>query len=145
MTRRLISTKALVITVAGIAAAGCGSSSSLSKSKVATTTTPPATTPQAPSTPSTPSTPTAPSANQVLPSGISSSTPITSSVVRQALVNRLSQISAIPASKDESITDCIINKLQAQNLATYGLASSHLNEVKDDSATCTRQALTGHG
>jgi cell division septation protein DedD len=130
-----------VIAVAALAAAGCGSSSSKSKAitgQVATT--PPA--PQTPSTPSGTSTTATTTPSSVIPTSLSSSTPITSPALRVALVKKLATVSAIPRKDDGPIADCVIKKLEAKGIKTYGEANKQLTDVRDDAAACTKQILT---
>ena len=131
----------VVIAVAALAAAGCGSSSS-SKSNANTAANQPASTPQTPSTPST-GTGTSASPGNVMPGKLSSSTPIDSPTLRDALVKKLATVSAIPAKDDGPIADCVVKKLKAQGVKTYGDANKRLSDVRNDAAACTRQVLTG--
>jgi ABC-type oligopeptide transport system substrate-binding subunit len=140
MSRRF-SLVAVLVAVAALAAAGCGSSS---KSK--TTQPPPATTPPTPQTPSTgtgTSTTGSTTPSSLIPSHLSSSTPIDSPALREALVKKLATVSAIPSKDDGPIADCVIKKLKSQGIQTYGDANKHLSSVRDSAAACTKQVLTG--
>jgi hypothetical protein len=143
MSRRVLLVTAIIAATA-IAAEGCGSSSS-SKSNAKTSgqaaTTPP--TPQTPSTGTGTSTTATKPPSNLIPSHLSSSTPINSPALREALVKKLATVSAIPAKDDGPIADCVVKKLESQGIKTYGDANSHLSDVRTAAASCTRQVLTG--
>ena len=141
MSRRF-SLVAVLVAGAALAAAGCGSSS---KSKTSAPQ-PAATTPTAPQTPSTgtgTSTTASTTPSNLIPSHLSSSTPIDSPALREALVKKLATVSAIPSKDDGPIADCVIKKLKSQGILTYGDANKHLTNVRDSAAACTKQVLTG--
>ena len=127
----------VTIAAAAIAAAGCGSGS---KSKPNTAANPPAATSPAPATPST-GTGSVPS--NLIPGKLSSSTPISSPVLRAALIKKLASVSAIPAKDDAPIADCVVKKLDSLGIKTYGEANKRLSDVRNAAGVCTRQVLTG--
>jgi hypothetical protein len=132
----------VLLAVSALAAAGCGSSS---KSK--TSAQRPASTPPAPQTPSTATGTTTTGGKttpgNVIPSNLSASTPITSPALRDALIKKLATVTAIPQKDDAPIADCVIKKLKAQGIQTYGDANKRLNDVRNDAAACTKQVLAG--
>ncbi len=120
----------VVIAVAAMAAAGCGSSSS---SKSAT--------PAAPATPSTPSTGTGTGTTPTGGLTGSASTPISSPIVRAALIKKIGEQASFPKAKDSPWADCVIKQLQADGIKTVGDAQKQQDKVRTAGATCAKQVL----
>ena len=121
----------VAIAVAAITAAGCGSSS---KSKTANH----AESAPSPATPST-GTGTAPA------SGLtgSSSMPISSPIVRAALLTKIAQQPSFPRPKDGPWADCVIKQLQADGLKTVGDAQQRQDLVKTAGSDCAKKVVLG--
>ena len=115
---------ALGLSIAAIAAAGCGSSS---KSK--TTAAPPAT----PSTPTTSSTGTT--------AQLSPSTPIAGTAFKTEVTKAAQQ--TYPKGSSAQITktvDCTIKKLQSMGISTFGQVQQRQSETSSVGRTCANQA-----
>ena len=134
MSRRF-SLVTVVVALAAIPASGCGSSKSTASTAANQSV-------SSPATPPTPSTGTSSVPSNLIQGKLSASTPITSPLLRAALIKRLASVSAIPAKDDAPIADCVVKKLDAQGLKTYGDANKQLSVVRTAAATCTRQILT---
>jgi hypothetical protein len=123
---------AVVVSLAAITAAGCGSSSS-SKSKAAAT-------PAAPSTPVTPSTP---STTGTVTSGgqVTASTPISDPAARalliQATASRLG--SRLTHPQLTQLVDCTIKKFQAAGIQTVGQLGGRRAQAQAYGAQCVKE------
>jgi hypothetical protein len=120
---------AVVLSLAAITAAGCGSSSS-SKSTAAGT-------PAAPSTPSTPSAPT----TVTSAGGVTASTPISDPAARalliQATASRLGNHLTHPQLTQ--LVDCTIKKFQAAGIQTVGQLGGRRAQAQAYSAQCVKE------
>jgi type V secretory pathway adhesin AidA len=121
-----------VLSLAAIAAAGCGSSSS-SKSSAAST-------PAAPSTPATPSTPSTGS-TPTTAGKVTASTPISDPAARALLIQASAARvgSHLTHPQLTQLVDCTIKKFQAAGIQTVGQLGGRRNQAAGYSSQCLKE------